>query len=374
MRGVVVDMQETAGQAGGSARPDGVPDRRLRAHLVLKPAEIAYLAATAARAPSLHNSQPWQFRFRRDAIELYADPARNLQQADPLGREMLISCGAALYGLRLAMRNLGYLPKVEVLPDPAQPGLLARVWSCGHESVSLQERELIAAIPHRHTHRGPFAPGRVSARLLAAMCGDAAAEGASLVLLDQPGQVRDLVGLTAAAGQLQQASPQIQAELRMWARPAGSAARDGIPGHAQAPPDPADGPGALRAWRPRPEEPAHERLPQRDFGIPGTLPGGGPLPTATAVLITRADGPADWLKAGQALDRLLLHAATHWVFARLQSQPLESPWTRAEIRSRLCLNGFPQLLLQFGRANIAPATARRPTAEFTATDPAGPPA
>ena len=336
----------------------------------MKPAEFAYLAATAARAPSLHNSQPWRFRFRGDSVELYADPARNLQQADPLGREMLISCGAALYGLRLAMRNLGYLPEAEILPDPAQPGLLARVWSCGREPASLQEKELIAAIPHRHTHRGPFAPGRVSARLLAAMCGDAAAEGASLVLLNQPGQVRDLVRLTAAAGQAQQASPQIQAELQLWARPAGSVARDGIPGHAQAAPDPAEVPGAPPARHPRPEEPAHARLPQRDFGIPGTLPGGGPLPTATAVLITRADGPADWLKAGQALDRLLLHAASRWVFARLQSEPLESPRLRAEIRSRLCLSGVPQLLLQFGRANIAPATARRPASEFIVPDQA----
>ena len=340
----------------------------------MEPAEFAYLAATAARAPSLHNSQPWRFRFCGDCVELYADPARNLRRADPLGREMLISCGAALYGLRLALRNLGYLPGVEILPDPARPGLLARVWSCGREPVSRGERELIAAIPHRHTHRGPFAPGRVSARLLAAMCGDAAAEGASLVLLDQPGQVHDLAGLTAAAGQAQRASPQIQAELRSWARPAGSAARDGVPGHAQAVLDPAPRPGAPPARHPRPQEPADERLPQRDFGIPGTLPGGGPLPTATAVLITRADGPADWLQAGQALDRLLLHAASRWVFARLQSQPLETPRFRTEIRSRLDLSGVPQLLLQFGRANIAPATARRPPAEFTMSDRSQPPA
>jgi hypothetical protein len=341
----------------------------------MTPADIAYLAATAARAPSLHNSQPWQFLYRAGALELYADPARNLRRADPAGREMLISCGAALYGLRLAMRHLDYLPEVDMLPDPAQPGLLARVRPGGHAAASLAERELIAAIPHRHTHRGQFVPGRVSARLLDAMRGDAAAEGARLVLLDQPCHVHDLARLTAIAGQAQQADPQIQAELRRWGRPADSTARDGVPARAQAAPDTADGPGVLQAQYRRPDEPAHERLLQRDFGVPGTLLGGGPLPTATAVLITRGDGPVDWLNAGQALDRLLLHAAARWVFARLQSQPLESPRLRAEIRSGLGLSGFPQLLLQFGRANIAPATARRPAAEFTATeqdDPASP--
>ena len=85
-----------------------------------------------------------------------------------------------------------------------------------------------------------------------------------------------------------------------------------------------------------------------------------PLPAATAVLITAADGGADWLRAGQALHRLLLHAASTWVFASLHTQALESPPIRGEIRARLALPGFPQMLLQLGRAATAAATARRP--------------
>jgi len=98
-----------------------------RADVRLTPDDIAGLVATAARAPSVHNSQPWQFRVRGTDLELHADPRRMLPQVDPDGREMLISCGAALYGLRLGLRRLGYRAEVEVLPDPAQPGLLARV-------------------------------------------------------------------------------------------------------------------------------------------------------------------------------------------------------------------------------------------------------
>ena len=70
-----------------------------------------YLIATAARAPSIHNSQPWRFRVDAEAVELWADPARKTRD-DAIGREMLISCGAALFGLRLAIRSLGYLPVV----------------------------------------------------------------------------------------------------------------------------------------------------------------------------------------------------------------------------------------------------------------------
>jgi hypothetical protein len=59
------------------------------------------------------------------------------------------------------------------------------------------------------------------------------------------------------------------------------------------------------------------------------------------------------------------------VFASLQSQPLESPALRAEVRSCLGLAGHPQLLLQLGRANTAAATARRPAAEIVTQEDVG---
>jgi hypothetical protein len=85
--------------------------------------QVDYLLATAARAPSVHNTQPWRFRAGEYAIELYADQSRKLR-VDPVGREMLISCGAALFGLRLAVRSLGHVPVVELLPDRARLRLL----------------------------------------------------------------------------------------------------------------------------------------------------------------------------------------------------------------------------------------------------------
>jgi hypothetical protein len=316
------------------------------------------LVGSAARAPSLHNSQPWRFRLREDAVELHSDPGRMLRVVDPDGREMLISCGAALYGLRLGMRELGFQPVTEILADPGQPGLIARVRPGSRARPSREERELIAALPHRHTHRGPFGPGRVPDRLLDALVRDVAAEGADLILLSEPDEISEIAELTAAASRAQRASPQIRAEARRWARPADSVARDGVPARARI-----GTAGTPPSRRQREEQPAHRRLPQRDYGVPGELPSGGPLPSATAVLATAEDLPADWLRAGQALHRLLLRAATRWVFASLHSQPLESPWLRGEIRDCMRLCGIPQMLLQFGRANTAAATARRPVTE-----------
>ena len=89
-------------------------------------AKADYLVGVAARAPSVHNTQPWRFKVGDHAVELFADASRQLRQ-DLAGREMLISCGAALFGLRLAVRSLGYLAEVELFPEPAVPLLLARV-------------------------------------------------------------------------------------------------------------------------------------------------------------------------------------------------------------------------------------------------------
>jgi DNA-binding GntR family transcriptional regulator len=89
------------------------------------------------------------------------------------------------------------------------------------------------------------------------------------------------------------------------------------------------------------------------------------------VLITAGDNVADWLRAGQALHRLLLRAATRWVFASLHSQPIELPRYRWQVAERLSLSGYPQMLLQFGRANTALATARRPKTELMTNDQQG---
>jgi hypothetical protein len=330
--------------------------------------DIAGVVAMAGRAPSVHNTQPWWFRACGNVVELYADENRQLRQIDPVRREMLISCGAALFGFRLGLRKLGYLPIVEVLPDPAQPSLIARVSPGDFAQPTRHESELLAALPHRHTHRGPFTPGEIPERLLAGLRMDAVAEGVELVVIRQLGQVGDLVELVLAAAREQAADPDIAAELVDWVRAAGSLARDGIRAQARL-----EEPAAESGERHRPADAERwpVRLPQRDFGQPGTEISGGHPPSVTAALVTASDTPDDWVHAGQALHRMLLHAATRWVFASLQSQPLESPARRAELRARLGLPGEPQLLLQFGRADTAAATARRPATDIlTQDDPA----
>src|SRR5258707_15171372 len=123
------------------------------------------LLGTAARTPSIFNTQPWLFGVTTNTIELYADPSRKLR-ADLTGREMLISCGAALFGLRLAIRALGYQPVVSLLPQPERPSVLASVRLGERSPMTDGERRMISALPHRHTRRGPYATGPLPRGLL----------------------------------------------------------------------------------------------------------------------------------------------------------------------------------------------------------------
>jgi nitroreductase len=316
-----------------------------------------YLIEVAARAPSVHNTQPWRFTVSGQAIELHADTRRQLLE-DPAGREMIISCGAALFGLRLAIRSLGYQPEVDLFPDPGQRHLLARVRAGRPAPLTSDERAMLQAVPHRHTHRGAFEPGPLPGDLLERLHDDAAAEGATLVIVDGGPVYQRLAAILAAWRRRQDLYPtspaeiQARAETQRWTREAGSEARDGVPAHAF------------------PAVAGREtgRLPQRDFDLGrgwGFPPSGGPTAPVTAILVTPGEGEESWLCAGQALQRLLLRAADQWVFASLQTEPLQSTSVRAQIRSSLALSGSPQLLLELGVSRTSHPTGRRPAGELT---------
>lgn len=312
--------------------------------------QVEYLLSTAGRAPSVHNTQPWQFKVSAAKIELFADPSRKLR-LDPLGREMLMSCGAALFGLRLAIRSLGYLPEVKLLPDPSQLRLLARVSLRPGPPLADIERAMLDSVPHRHTHRGPFAGGPLPDGLVVGLQQDALAEGATLAFVRKQIEFSRLAEVVSRAKVAADAYPAAQTEMWRWSRAPGSLARDGVPAWAFS-----SGPSG---------DP--KRLRQRDFDLGrgiGSVPSGESDLTATAVLLTFGDRRRHWLEAGQALQRILLHAASKWVYASIYTQPLEWVSYRDQVAKSLSLPGTPQVLLQLGRADVTKPTSRRPAKEL----------
>jgi hypothetical protein len=312
-------------------------------------------AARATLAPSIHNTQPWRFVVGPNRLDVYADRERSVRAIDPHGRQLAISCGAALFGARIALEVAGLDAVTTLLPDAARPALLASITVSGsmhRPDRSAQRLDAVAAT--RHSNRRQFAPGLVSAKVLETVTNAATLEGAWLAPIRDLDDRIVVATLTQRAEVIQEADPSYQAELSEWtARP--SEGRDGIP------------PTAV----PRETGTAHDDIPLRDFDVHGTgeLPGEtrSRLTQSMFVLGTAGDSLRDLLKAGQALGRVLLELTSNGYAASILSQVAEVPSTREQLRHELRLNGYLHLLLRAGVAEATPATPRRALSDVVLT-------
>jgi nitroreductase len=300
----------------------------------------------ATLAPSMHNTQPWRFQVSRasQTIELYADPSRMLKYSDPHARAVHIACGAALFNLRLAAAAAGREPVVRLLPDAGQPLLLATLRLAGPCRPGEADSELHAAIAARHTNRQPFSNTAVPPSILAELAEAAAVEGALLHFPDHAETDR-LLYLVSDTERDLLADPAYRAELARWA--GGDRDTDGIPDSALGPHDPCG------------------RTPVRDFVPGGHLSAGYAWfeeNPRLAVLSTAGGTPTDWVRAGQALQRVLLTATSRKVAATPLTQPLETAdaWLVRDMRAG---SGQPQMILRLGYGLPVPATPRRPVAD-----------
>ncbi|MBC6463872.1 hypothetical protein, partial [Actinomadura sp. HBU206391] len=188
----------------------------------------AFLIDAASQAPSVHNTQPWWFGVTGLRLSLHADVDRRLDVADPDGREMLISCGAALFTLRLAARRLGHTVEVRLLPDPDRPGLIADIDIGSRRAVTDGERRMFEQIRRRRSHRGGFGPRRLPTALLSALSDEARHEGAALRIVADPRVKTALGALSVTAEQIQRQDADLVAELARWAPAPGTRRHDGV--------------------------------------------------------------------------------------------------------------------------------------------------
>jgi hypothetical protein len=208
-------------------------------------------------------------------------------------RQAVIACGAALLNVRITLGHLGLEPRVATFPDVTRPDLVGRVEASTSRPPLAEEERLITAILRRRTRREPFLVGSVPAFALEQLGEAVAAEGAQLL------QIR---GVRAA-------------ELDILLAETDTTAKSDL----------ATAAGLRAAWAPD--------------GNRGGV----------AVLCTTRDEPADWLRAGQALQRLLLEATLRDIDARMFTLALEDDEQRDQVRRQACAGRWPQLVLELGR-------------------------
>lgn len=317
--------------------------------------QLKFLLNYAILAPSGHNSQPWLFKIAHETIELYADRTRALAVCDPQDRELTMSCGAALFNLRLAIRHFGYTDAVKTFPNPEDPDLLAHVWLGNPREENEEEHLLFATISRRHTNRLPFQNWDIPETLLSIMRTSAVQEGAWLTTIEGEDLRNAVANLIAEGDRIQMANPHFRRELAAWIHPSRKITRDGMPAYAQSVRQLLDFVTPIVAHINRTFDIGRgQAAKDRELAV------GSPI---LAVLGTDEDTPVHWFSAGQALERVLLLGQAVGVSASYLNQPIQVAQLRPKLQTLLNTPGYPQILLRLGFGSEVKPTPRRAVSE-----------
>jgi hypothetical protein len=315
--------------------------------------QLRFALQYAVLAPSNHNAQPWRFIVDGDTVQLCADRKRALPVVDPFDRELVISCGAALLNLRVALSRFGLSYVITLFPSELDPDIVAQV-TVSHDGYhDAQLAELFSAVTLRVTTRAPFADEVIAKPVRTRLTEACDVEGAIACCVDARSTRQAIAGLIDEADHMQFADPRFRRELASWIHP--SRIADGMPSYGAAV-------GRMLDFA-APFVASAVRVFDLGGGTPATdqrLVDGSPLMFGIA---TRQDNREGWVAAGQALERMLLVAASEGLTASYLNQPIEVSTLREPLRALLRVEAIPQLLLRVGRGPQTDHAPRRPMSE-----------
>ncbi|NLW81316.1 MAG: hypothetical protein GXY42_06550 [Desulfovibrionales bacterium] len=295
------------------AEPPRIAAAELRG---LPEAEADYLLRAAVQAPSGDNVQPWGFRTTDSSVDLLLNPDVDTSFFNVRQVASIISCGAAMENIRLASLALGMDAAVDLLPDPGQQNLMARIRL---QPGSPAPDSLAQHIWARCTNRRPYSrlpiPEWVQADLQDRI--QDVPEAQLHLLADRP-QLRKLARLVYMADRIRTEHRGLHEHLNSMIRFSDMEARqtrDGFPlGNLEAGPA---GEVFLRLTRPWPVMRAVNAVGLGRMvamhSAQGILASG-----AAGMVVVSGLEPRDFLRGGQALQRVWLALTHHG----LQMQPM----------------------------------------------------
>ncbi len=288
-------------------------------------------------------------------MSFYADRRHALPVIDADDRQLIMSCGSALYNLRLAIRYFGYQEYAQLLPNPADENLIARVQiSDTGTSATDEEQALFKAITPRCMNRSAFQDKRVSSQTLLPLKEAAKKEGAWLHVCE--GDERDVIGHFVAEGdQIQMSSKNFRRELASWVNERRYVSGDGYPDYARSFKElmSSPKPKILRRFESAPGQGV------QDDEIAAGCP-------AIVIIGSEKGGDVDRLYAGQAFMRVLLQAEALGLSVSTLNQPCEVPELRLRLHDEIdAQNMRPHFILRIGYGDpVVNHMPRRPLETF----------
>lgn len=313
-------------------------------------ATITAALQLAQRAPSVHNTQPWRWRFDGTRLELHTDRDRMLPATDPHGRQQVISCGAVLHHARTALAAHGWHTDTTRTPDPDRPDCLAaiefRPWPDPPAGIAARA----GAINARRSDRLPLLHPEHWAAMLPALRKLVSPHDITLDVLDSTGRAR-LAAISEQAAAARRDDEMYQMELQWWAGHSG--VQEGVPLDALVSDAEAARVGVARAFPAAPH--SMRRAEHTDHAQLVALGSGG-------------DSVPNWLHTGEALSAVLLECTAAGLGTCAVTHVTELPAGRRTLANLLPHQAVPQVVIRVGTVppgeSELPLTPRRPLTDI----------
>jgi hypothetical protein len=236
----------------------------------------------------------------------------------------VISCGAALANLELAVRALGWDVQVSLFPEGQRPDLVARIETVARKEATGRQVEQYSAIFRRRSYRAPFSLHQIPSHSMRTLADASATPRTVARVIEHRTESGVLAELLGCAAEVLRDDRAYHRELTAWTAQFPAPFRD----------------VSTMPWT---------GLVRGSTRIPDTITLTERLAAeGLVVVVTEDDSRGDHLAAGLAMERVWLTAITHGLVGSLLTQPLHLAEVRSALIERLGLPGYPQVLLRVG--------------------------
>jgi hypothetical protein len=321
----------------------------------MKPAQISSpsepmqtLVHYATLAANGHNTQPWKFAIKDNAIEIHPDYSRRLPVVDPHDRELWISLGCALENLLVAARASGYTTEV-TYPDRAD---FIHVQLAADTP---QGSSLFDAIPLRQNTRSAYDGRLIKNEDLDQLQSLQVEPGVTLQFTTNPTAMDTILEYVNLGNLAQYADTAFVDELIEWLRfnkKEALSSLDGLYSACSGNPQVPRFIGQMFVAGTKPQQQA-----DADAAKFRTSP-------VAVVVASETEDKSAWVRTGQVYERLALQTTALGIKSAFLNQPIEVPELRGQFQSAIGLGSYlPQLLVRLGYAEAMPRSLRRPVEE-----------
>lgn len=313
-----------------------------------KEEQLHFLLNYAALAPSHYNIQPWKFNIAGNCLSVYLAPSRVAEYVDPQGREVTISCGAAIYMVEVAAKHFGFATGV-MIPDANDEHCVAKIKLMEAVEPTTQDNLLFSAIKRRQTNRRWFDDSLVPEKIQIRCNRQTQKLDTNIAFVTDLDTRTRFAMLTEIAVKQQFSQPWFRQELSGWLRGNSTHEADGMPSF---------GLFSTRKFTPLARTLLRLFNRGKDTGQLNRQKIIDGSPTL-CVLATQEDNQAAWINTGRAMLSVLLTLATAGLSASFMNQAIQTSGLRRQVADIFGSAPYPQLVLRVGNAESVAWTPRR---------------